>query len=139
MKHSIKLEYKNNYLMIGIVSTAKPHKICSMINKSLNISFKRSNQVKEFSSMFEGAFPFTAFRYKDQLLKYKLLLVENCNSLGYFLKDCKELDYLIFIKSTDQEERANNYIKALKDIDIIQLACIVDFKKLKSAKTLIIE
>ena len=99
MKHSIKLEYKNNYLMIGVVSTAKPHKICSLVNKTLEVSLKRSAHIKEFSGMFEGAFPYPAFRFKDPLLKYKLILVANSNSLGYFLKDCKELDYLIFIKS----------------------------------------
>ena len=139
MKHSIKLEYKNNYLMIGVVSTAKPHKICSLVNKTLEVSLKRSAHIKEFSGMFEGAFPYPAFRFKDPLLKYKLILVANSNSLGYFLKDCKELDYLIFIKSSDQEKRAKDYIKVLKDLDIIQLAIIVDLKKIKSAKTLIIE
>ena len=139
MKHSIKLEYKNNYLMIGVVSTAKPHKICSLVNKTLEVSLKRSAHIKEFSGMFEGAFPYPAFRFKDPLLKYKLILVANSNSLGYFLKDCKELDYLIFIKSSDQEKRAKDYIKILKDLDIIQLAIIVDLKKIKSAKTLIIE
>ena len=139
MKHSIKLEYKNNYLLIGIVSTAKPHKICSMINKAFDISLKRSAHIKEFSGMFEGAFPYPAFRFKDTLLKYKLILVANCNSLGYFLKDCKELDYLIFINSSDQEKRSKSYIKLLKEINLIQLAFIVDLKKIKSAKTLIIE
>jgi hypothetical protein len=139
MKHSIKLEYKNNYLLIGIVSTAKPHKLCSMINKALDTSLTRSSHIEEFSGMFEGAFPYPAFRYKDPVLKYKFLLIANHNSLGYFLKECKELDYLIFINSSDQEKRAEHYIKRLKYLEIIQLAFIVDWKRIKSAKTLIIE
>jgi hypothetical protein len=139
MKHSIKLEYKNDYLLMGIVSTAKPHKLCSMVNKALDISLKRSGHIEEFSGMFEGAFPYPAFRYIDHILKYKFILIANQNSLGYFLKECKDLDYLIFINSSDQKERAESYIKTLKSLDIIQLAFIVDWKRIKSAKNLIIE
>ena len=66
-------------------------------------------------------------------------IAEYLNEEGYFLKECKQADYLLFLKTHKDSPANTDIVAKLKKTDIVQLAYEIDMSKLKAAKKMRIE
>ena len=67
------------------------------------------------------------------------ILVKNLNEDGYFLKECRQADYLLFFKTHEESPVKKEIVNELNKIEMIQLAYYIEMNKLKATKKIRIE
>jgi hypothetical protein len=138
-KHTISINYKNDYELVCISTSTKPHRICSLINRALDIQLSRVEFLSEFMFDYPDGFPFISYRFDDSEMLAKVILVKNLNEDGYFLKECRQADYLLFFKTHEKAPVKKDILHELNKIEMIQIAYFVEMNKLKATKKIRIE
>tara|TARA_Y100000766_G_C18382063_1_gene353978 strand:- start:7 stop:435 length:429 start_codon:yes stop_codon:yes gene_type:complete len=138
-KYKIKVDYQHDYYGVGISTSANAHRTCYLINKALKIQLTRNDVEEELGHIYESDFPFIAYKYESEEYRFKLLLIKNKNEEGYFMKSCKEADFLLLVKEHQDAPINSDIIANLNKLDLIQLAYFIDLNKLKGGLKLSIE
>lgn len=135
-KKTLKAELDLNFQLIAITTPLKGYKLCFVINKFLNANFERTEF--DYSINFdEGSTKFFAQFYFKSNNESDFYLIANKGSEGFLIPEFKETDYFMLIKNYYDDEELDFTLNVLKQIIDIQVAVLINPKKLKSKENLI--
>jgi len=134
--------YEIDYILIGIVSDIKEHKLAWLINQIFNFDLIKmknlkikivKNKILEISNYMQNANDFNI-----RLIKNKLVRGINVEKEQYLIKKLSKFDYLMQIYDYNNKFRIDNIINNLNKESCIQFANFVDVKFVKERDLLLI-
>ncbi len=136
-KKFLKLELDLDFTLIAITSPLKDYRLCFSINKVLNISFKKIDDLE--IDFYENNLPkyFSRYNYEIIQTEKNMILLANKGSDGFLIPEMRETDYFILIKDFIDEEDLAIILSGLNQIKEIQVAVEINPRKLKSKENLI--
>ncbi len=160
-RHTLFLEPDYDFVLIGISSHAKDYRICWAINNKLNIEFKKidSLEIKNSKKQSTPSF-FSTFRFEDAENFLEYFVIANLsegkrpslkkNSLfgeekeeeqslenECLIPEYKNFDYFFIIKGKVSDNKRDEFVTAIKELDITLTALAINLTPLKSKQNLI--
>ena len=160
-KHTLILEPDYDFVLIGISSHAKDYRICWALNNKLNLDLKKIDSLemkgnkKQSTPSFFSTF---SFDDSDNFLEYVVLenfsegkahspkentlfkedvgtepSVEN----EYLIPEYKHLNFFFIVKGEVDDNKVDELITNIKQLEMVLTAISIDVTKLKSKHNLI--
>ncbi len=159
-KYTLKIEYDYDFVLIGISSHEKDYRICWALNQALALDLTKIESLEIKSKKQSTPSFFSLFKYEntDEFMEYFVIsnLSENKlyaskdNTLfgkgeieaestenGILIPEHKQMTCFFVIRGEMEEEKIDEVIRKIKEIDIIQAVVLLDVSALKSKKNLI--
>ncbi|WMJ75064.1 IPExxxVDY family protein [Cytophagaceae bacterium ABcell3] len=136
----LSVEYEFDFEILGIISPVKDYKLALHINRCLDISLKRDEDINlEF--LKEGKIVISCFLSESEYSCLRLLKnksVEHSNvAKPYLIPELKEYDYFIHLSGEGDMWDADETVSKLREIPIIQYIQKLNTSNLKSRENLI--
>jgi len=159
-KHLLTLEPDFDFVLIGISSHAKDYRVCWALNNTLNIELKKieSLEIKGNKKRSTPSF-FSAFEFEDadNFIEYFVLAnlsegktyTAKINSLfdeedakesrenEFLIPEYKHMNYFFILKGEVSDNRVDDLLAQIKELDVVLTAIIIDVTSLKSKQNLI--
>lgn len=158
-KHTLKIEYDYDFVLIGISSHEKDYRLCWALNNVLGIDLTKTESLEIKSKKQIAPSFFSLFNYEneDEFVEYFVIANQSENKLvasktntlfvkgtkepgpadGILIPEHKQMDYFFVIKGEVDDEKTSEVIKKIKEIDLILAAVRLDVSELKSKANLI--
>ena len=134
-KFELEVEYEYDFLLYGVVSIEKSHRLVWHINKVYPFQFARIDDYELEINQKSLSFARYLFTYDENHITYCLLANKDENN--YLIPELKNFDYLVVVKGAldffDEEE----FKHTLNELPVIQLAYVLEADKLKSKVNLL--
>lgn len=132
-KSKLVIDYKFDFELLGVISSAKGYKLAWEINQTLHIQLiKQPDLVVGFKKNDEKSFSYYA--HETQLNRLKLFKNKPLDQEGgkYFLiPEFPHFDFIILAEMEEQDS-SHQLIHSLRTIRSIELASLIPVKGLKS-------
>lgn len=136
--NELNVEYKYDFLLFGIVSSAKDYKLAWSMNQVLQIRLIKAEDLKvEFN---EDTIVISNFIFKTSHCTFRLLKNKTYASeepTGYFLPDQQHIDYLLMIEDETETIRTDDIMDKMKAIPDINALILFDVNTLLFKENLI--
>ncbi|QED38377.1 IPExxxVDY family protein [Antarcticibacterium arcticum] len=160
LSHKLMLdEVEEDYQLLAIHCSLEEYKVAYLINKHLQISFKRAAHDLDFNhGNVQALYPLYLFKEPAQYRTYYLIKnkykgpVKKVVSSGslfseedispqltYLIPEYRDVDYFLKIEEDMDEERLQDMTGRIASIPNIVTTYIVDHNQLKSKNNLILE
>lgn len=125
-----------DFVLLGIVSLEKFHRLVWLINQQLGYHFVHAGEIEFMEHDLVGS-AFTKYEYADEINHLDLVLFENRDDSQYLIPEMRTVDYFMMIKGALDFLDVRDLLANLKPVDSIQLITEIDHQKLKSKQNLI--
>lgn len=125
-----KLEFdlpETDFLLFGICSQSRDYRMVWIINKNLGLHLERKNDIVP-----EGSNRFALFSFENKTTRLKYCLSANKNEGGIFIKELKQVDYLLLIEGNYQSVDSAALLSQLKQSESVLAAYELNPELLKS-------
>lgn len=160
LSHKLMLdEVEEDYQLLAIHSSLEEYKVAYLLNKHLQISFKRATHDLDFNhGDVQALYPLYHFKEPEQYRTYYLIKnkykgpVKKVVSSGslfseedispqltYLIPEHKNVDYFLKIEEDMDESQLQEILQLIASIPNIVTTYIVDHNQLKSKNNLILE
>ena len=159
-KHTLTIEYDYDFVLIGISSYEKDYRICWALNQVLGLGLTKKDSLEIKSKKQDTPSFFSLFNYEneDEFIEYSVIanlsehkqFVSKEHSLfdkvaqesketenGILIPEHKQMNYFFVVRGEIDDDKVEETIKKIKEIDIVITAMQIDAKELKSKKNLI--
>ena len=161
-KHTLDITYDYEFLLIGISSHEKDYRICWALNKKLGIDLVKQNslEIKGKKQTTPSYFSFFLFEKEEDFLEYSVIanfsenkaLASNNNTLfakedkttdhhhsenELLLPEQKQMNYFLIIRGEVDDGEADELVRKIKELEMVQTAIRIDVTRLKSKQNLI--
>lgn len=159
-KHTLKIEYDYDFVLIGISSHEKDYRICWALNKTLGFDLTKSESLEIKSKKQNTPSFFSLFKYEntEEFMEYFVISNRSENKLfgtdentlfskgargshatenGILIPEHKQMNCFFVIRGEVEENGIEEIIQKIKEIDIVLTALSIDVKTLKSKTNLI--
>lgn len=159
-KHTLKIEYDFDFVLIGISSHEKDYRICWALNKALDLELtkKESLEIKSKKQTTPSFFSLFKCENEEEFVEYFMisnhsenkLFLSKSNTLfgkgakeqqsteiGILIPEQKHLNYFFIIRGEIIDSKAEEILTKIKEIDFVLTAVTIRVKELKSKKNLI--
>ncbi len=137
-KLTLEIEYDYEFILIGISCHCRDYKLCWAINKQLGFSLTKDADMELPIKKNQMATVFSRFSHFDEDKRLSYMLISNKGTNDYLLPEQKKhADYLFKIEGNMSETEQQEFVSQLKQIDLIQLAFVIDVQELKSKQNLL--
>ena len=159
-KHTLTIEYDYDFVLIGISSYEKDYRICWALNRVLGLGLTKKDSLEIKSKKQDTPSFFSLFNYEneEEFIEYSVIanlsehkqFVSKEHSLfdkvaqeseetenGILIPEHKQMNYFIVIRGEMDNDKIEETVKKIKEIDIVLTAMRIDAKELKSKKNLI--
>ena len=132
-KKKLVVDHQIDFIIWGLVSTAKDYKLAWKINQTLTIDLvKQDDLVISFvkgNDLRVSNYLFTTENTELRLLKNR---GEGSESATYLAPEQQQFDYFVMLKTDDDTLDQASVQEALKQVDVVDYLVLVDLEKLKS-------
>ena len=129
-RHKLELDDDFNFLLFGICSNAKDYRLAWSINKNLNLHLKREEDISDTNR-------FSFFSFDDVANHVKYFLASNKSEGNIFVKELKQMDYLLITEGSLEYLDEENFITKLKNSETILAAYKLNPEILKAKQHLL--
>lgn len=160
-KHTLDISYDYDFLLIGISSHEKDYRICWALNKKLGLDLTKQNslEIKGKKQTTPSFFSFFVFDKAEDFLEYSVIanfsenksLVskdytlfkedkakqDNQSENELLIPEQKQMNYFFVVRGEVDDDEADELVKKIKEIDVVQTAMRIDVKQLKSKNNLV--
>lgn len=151
MQH-LKLDFEDDYLLIGIHSTEEDYRLAYLLNKELKTKLSKSEQHLDFK---DSTIEFPMFEYKDENNFINYFLINNKNQqlvndqknvglfegnysvISYLIPEKKKVDFFLKIEGCNQQNLVRTLVDKLNNIPQIITSYAIEPSTLKSKDYLI--
>ncbi|MCB0428503.1 MAG: IPExxxVDY family protein [Flavobacteriales bacterium] len=137
-KKILTLDDDFDFLLAGISSPLKDYRLCWAVNRELNLTLERTEDLEIFPSARSEGNSFSFYTFDDPEDHVTYHIVCNRNAKGMLVPEAKQADYFLMVKGHMPEKRFREIIGKLKQIANVQMAFQLDPNELKSAQNLLI-
>lgn len=136
-KFQLEVDYDFDFKLIGISCHAHDYRLCWSINNKLNTSLEKIHRDNAKSGLKKNGVAIESlFTYYDEETHSSYQLLYNKNENQLLLPEQKKADYLLIIDQIN-EEKFQEALTKLREIDIILTAFPIEVDSLKSKENLI--
>lgn len=132
---TLKYELDLDFVLIAITSQLKDYVLCFKLNRQLNISLYKIDELIIESNFKE--FFFSRYQYQIPESETDVYLLANKGDLGYLVPEMKGVDYFIIIRNYISKEEVEHLIDEINKLPEVLAAIEVEPRKLKSKENLI--
>ena len=159
-RHTLKIEYDFDFVLIGISSHEKDYRLCWALNNALEIELTKTESLEIKDKKQDTPSFFSLFKYEneDEFKEYFILsnLSENKQFVsredtlfnksvkgpqstenGILIPEHKQLNYFFIIRGEASDRDVDTILKKIKKIDMILTAVRIDVAELKSKANLV--
>ena len=159
-RHTLKIEYDFDFVLIGISSHEKDYRLCWALNNALEIELTKTESLEIKDKKQDTPSFFSLFKYEneDEFKEYFILsnLSENKQFVsredtlfnksvkgpqstenGILIPEHKQLNYFFIIRGEASDRDVETILKKIKKIDMILTAVRIDVAELKSKANLV--
>lgn len=134
------VDYDYDFILIGLISALKGHKLAWCVNHELKIDLKKEDDlVLDF--LHEGQLVIIHYIFETEYSNFRLIKNKSCEFANiaspYLIPELKEYDYFIQIKDESGICNAAEILGALKNIGGIEYIKEIETENLKSKDNLI--
>ncbi len=135
-KKFLKKELDLDFYLLSITSALKDYQIAFLVNKQLNINFKKIDDlvIETFSGKENY---FSLYHYKNLMEKDFYFIGNKSVDGGILIPEMRETNYFFMLKNFYDKDDINLFIHKMKTIKEVQMIVKIDPKKLKSKENLI--
>ena len=134
----IKLELDEDYdfLMLGLVSTAKDYRVCFQINKLLELDLSKQKDIELKTSKTGNTDHFSFYEFINEDHE-EFYLICNKGKTTSLIPEYKQLDYFLIVKNQLADLEESDMVKKLKSISLILGVYSINVSMLKSRANLL--
>lgn len=125
-----------DFLLLGIVSQEKAHRLVWFINNQLSYHFAHDGELVMYEEE-EPVAAYTKYAFTDEMNHLEFFIVENKDESSYLIPELRQVDFFMMIKGALDFLDVKTLITNMKPIEPIQLITEIDHQKLKSKQNLI--
>lgn len=126
----LNIDQKNDYILLGLVSSEPDYKLSLSLNKKFRISLKNISPLRVTGDN-ESELTFSRFSNNDNLTDLVFSLVSNRSGKNFLLNKLKNIDYLFQIQNSNNEVNLKNIASNLREIDTVTAVFIIDINTIK--------
>ena len=132
----LQLDHDFDFVLLGLVSTAKDYRICFQLNKLLELDLckQKDIELKTNKTGNTDHFSFYEFVNGDQVEYYFICNKGKTTSL---IPEYKQLDYFLIVKNQLFDSTESELIKKLNSTSLILGVYSINASKLKSRENLL--
>ncbi len=136
-KHLLEIEYDFDFVLIGISSHEKDYRICWALNNKLGLELIKTDalEIKDKKQDEPSSFSLFVCERPDEFMEY--LIIANRSEKGMLIPEQKQMDYFFVIKGEIEEEKIQEFINKIKEINFVLTTVRIDPSVLKSKQNLI--
>ena len=118
--------------LIGINSTIVDYKLAYQFNNSLKFNFIRLDEIHG-----DDGLPYAFFYYNagENRNAFNLVSLRNKEHVSVKLKP--QIDYLLIVRNHTTEDKLNQLIKSIRDINGVSFAYLIDLSKVPALDVLL--
>lgn len=120
-----------NFKLIGISSHENDYRLVWAINRNMKFNYIRSEDLFVHQPKLQLDMSFSRFVHTDEERFLTYYLISNRSSDGFLFPEIKNIDFLIQIVGGLEDKPVEQMITALRSINIISGAYLMDLEKLK--------
>jgi hypothetical protein len=126
----LNIDQKNDYILLGLVSSEPDYKLSLSLNKKFRISLKNISPLRVTGDN-ESELTFSRFSNNDNLTDLVFSLVSNRSGKNFLLNKLKNIDYLFQIQNSNNEVNLKNIASNLREIDTVTAVFNIDINTIK--------
>lgn len=123
----------SEFKLIGISASLPDFTLCFHLNQILQADFQRLDDHEVVVKNGQKSVFFRQFQWYDELRDWQYLFVDNRSGNELLFPEISGVDYILKISGTLTNEDAQPLLKALKDLEYVQTATLLNTVKLKSS------
>lgn len=130
IRHRLSEVQNNDHILLGLVSAEPDYKLTLSINKKLGISLKNISPITLFEDN-ESEYVFS--RFSNNITNDNLIidLISNRSGKNHLINKLKNIDFLLQVQISKNEDALNKITLCLKEIDFITAVFNIDIETLK--------
>ncbi len=159
-KYTLKIEYDYDFVLIGISSHEKDYRICWALNQALGLDLTKGESLEIKAKKQNTPSFFSLFKYENTVEFMEYFVISNLsenklytskdNTLfgkgvkesdstenGILIPEHKQMTCFFVIRGEMEEEKMEELVQKIKEIDIILAVVSIDVRALKSKTNLI--
>jgi hypothetical protein len=136
-KKTIEISFDYDFVLMGIVSSQKSHRLCWEINRKLNIALQRLDDLELNLPGRKTVLHFPLYEFEDEESCRQYYMIGNRDGNSRLVPENKEIDYFLMCKGLFEDNTINFVLSDIKASDLIQAALVIDHQQLKSKQNLI--
>lgn len=137
-KHKLEVAMEEDFCLLGVVSDEPDYRLCWMINRQLDMEFKKSDDLLMNHRKYQEKQHFSMFVFEDEEAMVTYRVIKNRANIGFFLDELKNLDYLIHIQGEIYPDQLTSFLQAAGAIDAVRMCVPVNLQKIKNKERLML-
>lgn len=136
-KTYLKLSLDLDFVLIAITASLKDYVLCHKINTNLGFEFCKIDDHEVYFNTDEAPLAFSKYYFFVEEGELEYYLVSNRNSEGFLVPEMSKVDFFMIIHQFIDKEDLNFMITGLNKMPDIQVAALIDVRKLKTKENLV--
>lgn len=129
-KVKLKLSQGCDFYLFGLVSSEPDYKLSLTLNKKFGIALKNISPINLSDGNFSEV-TFSRFSDANSTHDISFTLISNRSVKQFFLKNLKNIDYVLKIQDSDDEDIVNKITTKLREIETINAVFSIDVNSIK--------
>lgn len=136
-RHKLEVEYEYDFILVGISSHEKSHRVAWGLNSSLEIDLAKTDPYKLELKKGDPVSEFSHYTWEHPDFEATYSLLSNKGTHGLLVPEQHQADYFLLAQGPFTEEDEREMISSLRGVPFILMAYRIDPQVLKSKQNLI--
>jgi hypothetical protein len=136
-RHKLEVEYEYDFILVGISSHEKPHRVAWGLNQALELDLARTEPYQLALKKSDPVSEFAHFMWDHPDFEATYSLFSNKGTHGLLIPEQHQADYFLIAQGPFTEEDEREMISGMREVSFILMAYSIDPQVLKSKQNLI--
>lgn len=136
-RHKLEVEYEYDFILIGISSHEKPHRVAWGLNQSLELDLARTEPYRLALKKSDPDSEFAHFTWEHPDFEATYSLLANKGTHGLLIAEQHQADYFLLAQGPFTKEDEQEMISGMRSVSFILMAYSINPDVLKSKQNLI--
>lgn len=132
----LEVAYDEDFLLYGIVSQEKAHRLAWLINQAMGYQLVMEDELALYAGS-DIQQSHTKFSFHDEINHLDIFLLNNRDESQVLMTELRTIDYFIIIRGALEFFKKRNFTAGIKTIKEVQLISEIKHKTLKQRQNLI--
>ena len=124
--HKLIFDFETDFYLIAIASHENDYRLTWALNKALNLDLKKGEDLSFNHSKHKVLTNYSMYNYQDESNYLKYNLISNKSEKGFLIPDLKNIDFILRLSGSPENDFLNSFLTKIKKIDIVITAFIID-------------
>lgn len=136
-RHKLEVEYEYDFILVGISSHEKPHRVAWGLNQALELDLARTEPYRLALKKSDPDSEFAHFSWEHPDFEATYSLLSNKGTHGLLIPEQHQADYFLVAQGPFTDEDKLEMISGMREVSFILMAYSIDPQVLKSKQNLI--